>query len=100
MEVGLQFRRRNIAAVPIRQRAGRSLIAKMDILERVLFVAFVVTTNAFVVMNMGWIFLTTTWNSVFSALAPVLSLAALASFLGFVLLEDLLRARRYGAAGL
>ena len=75
-------------------------MAKTDLLERILFVAFVVTTNAFVAMNMGWVFLATRWSSVLSALAPALSLAALTSFLAFVLLEDHLRARRYAAVGM
>jgi len=74
-------------------------MAKLDKLEKVLFMLFVVTTNALVAVNMGWTFLVTSWNSVFLAIVPFLSLATLTSFLAFVFLEDYLRNRRYGAEG-
>ena len=73
---------------------------KLDMLERSLFMAFVVTTNTFVAINMGWVFFMASWTNVLSGLVPVLSLATLASFLAFALLEDYLRYRRHDADGL
>jgi len=74
-------------------------MTKLDMLERVFFLVFVTAANALVVMNMGWALLATSWNSVLLGVAPFLGLATLASFLSFVLLEDYLRTRRYGADG-
>ena len=69
-------------------------MTRMDtLLERFLFVAFIVTTDSFVAMNMAWVFLAASWGSVLSGLVPILSLATLASFLAFALLEDHLRTR-------
>ena len=71
--------------------------AKLNMLERSLFMAFVVTTNTLVAINMGWVFFVASWTNVLSGLVPVLSLATLASFLAFALLEDHLRSRRHDA---
>jgi len=71
----------------------------LDMLEKGLFVVFVVTTNALVAISIGWAFLVASWNSVFLGILPFLSLATLTSFLAFVLLEDYLGSRRYGAGG-
>jgi hypothetical protein len=67
--------------------------------ERVLFVVFVAAANALVVVNLGWAFLGTLWNSSVG-IVPVVSLVTLASFLSFALLEDQLGTRRYGTDGL
>jgi len=75
-------------------------MTKIDILERALFVVFVVATNAFVAINLGWAFLVTSWNSIFASIVPALSLVTLVSFLTFALLEDHLSSRRYGGTGL
>jgi uncharacterized RDD family membrane protein YckC len=75
------------------------MMTRVDVLERALFVAFVVATNALVVISLGWVLLSTSWNSVFSGVVPFLSLATLVSFLAFAFLEDHLRGRRYGADG-
>jgi hypothetical protein len=72
-------------------------MTKLDTLERVLFIVFVVATDALVAINIGWVFLMMSWNSILLGISPILSFAALASFLTFVLLEDYLRNRRYGA---
>jgi len=74
-------------------------MTKLDILERVLFVQFVVAANAFVAINVGWAFLVTSWNSIFASTIPIVSLVTLVSFLAFALLEDHLGSRRYGADG-
>jgi len=71
------------------------MMAKLDILERGLFAIFVVAANAFVVINIGWAFLMTSWDSTFGRIVPVVSLMTLVSFLAFALLEDHLRIRRY-----
>jgi hypothetical protein len=73
---------------------------KSDILERGLFVVFVAATDAFVAINLGWVFLRTFWNSVLPSIFPIVSLLTLVSFLAFALLEDHLRGRRYGGDGL
>jgi len=75
------------------------MMAKLDVLEKVLFMLFVVATNALVAINVGWAFLVTSWNSVFLAIVPFLSLATLTSFLAFVFLEDYLGNRRYRSEG-
>ena len=75
-------------------------MTKLDMLERSLFMAFVVSTNTFVAINMGWVFFMASWTSILSGLVPVLSLATLATFLAFALLEDYLTARRFDANGL
>ena len=72
------------------------MMTKLSILERGLFAIFVVTANAFVVMNFGWVFLMASWNSTFASVVPIVSLMTLVSFLAFALLEDHLRIRRYG----
>jgi hypothetical protein len=75
------------------------MMTKVDILERVLFVTFVVATNALVAINLGWVFLTTSWISVFLGVVPLLGSLTLVSFLAFVFLEDYLGSRRYGSDG-
>jgi len=55
-------------------------MSKFDTLETVLFAVFVVAADAF---SLG--------------LVPVLGLATLGSLLAFVLLEDHVKSRRYGA---
>jgi len=75
------------------------MMAKLDVLEKVLFMLFVLATDALVAINVGWAFLAASWNSVFLGIVPFLSLATLTSFLAFVFLEDYLRNRRYGAEG-
>jgi hypothetical protein len=75
------------------------MTTKLDVLERMLFVVFVVATNAFVVINAGWAFLMMFWNSIFASIVPIISLVTLVSFLTFALLEDHLRSRRYGTDG-
>jgi len=57
-------------------------MSRLDTLETALFAVFVVAADAF---SLG--------------LVPVLGLATLGSLLAFVLLEDRLRNRRYGANG-
>ena len=63
-------------------------MAKLSILEGVLFGVFVVATNALVLMNIGWVFLMAFWNSVPAGIIPIASLVTLVSFLAFALLED------------
>jgi hypothetical protein len=70
-------------------------VPRVETLERVLFITFVVAANAFVAINLGWALLTTSWNSIFADVIPVLGLVTLASYLAFALLEDHLGARRY-----
>ena len=65
-----------------------------NVLERTLFMLFVVTTNAFVGINMGWVLLASPWDSILLRAVPVLGFLALASFLAFVLLEDHIGRRR------
>jgi hypothetical protein len=69
----------------------------LGILERVLFTVFVVATDALVAINIGWVLLTTSWSSIFLGIVPILSFVTLASFLAFVLLEDHLGSRTFGA---
>jgi hypothetical protein len=57
-------------------------MTKLGTLEMVSFILFVVATDAFAL-----------------GVAPILGFATLVSFLAFVLLEDHLRSRRYGADG-
>jgi hypothetical protein len=97
--IGLRFRRRNYRRASIRYRAGHGLIAKLDVLERVLFLVFVAATNAFVAVNMGWVFLTASWSSILSGIVSFLSLATLGSFLAFAVLEDHLGSRRHEVDG-
>ena len=87
-----------IDEISVRRRAGSGTMTRLDVLERVLFVVFVVVADALVAINIGWVFLMTSWNSIFLGIVPVLGIATLVSFLAFVLLEDHLRSRRYGAA--
>ena len=63
-------------------------MTKLNMLEGVLFGVFVVTTNALVVMNTGWVFLVALWNSVFVGIIPIVSMVTIVSFLAFALLED------------
>jgi len=63
-------------------------MTKLNMLEGVLFGVFVVTTNALVVMNTGWVFLVALWNSVFVGIIPIVSVVTIVSFLAFALLED------------
>ena len=74
-------------------------MTKLNILERSLFVVFVTATNAMVVMNLGWVFLMTFWNSVLVSIVPIVSVVTLVSFLAFALLEDHLRSMRCRADG-
>ena len=71
----------------------RRSVDKFGALETALFVAFVACTNVFVVTNLGWAILTTSWSSVLGEIVPAVSLAALASYLAFVLVEDYLGRR-------
>jgi hypothetical protein len=71
----------------------RRSVDKFGALETALFVTFVACTNAFVAINVGWAILTTSWATVLGRVVPAVSLAALASFLAFVLLEDYLGRR-------
>lgn len=57
-------------------------MSKLDTIETVLFGVFVVAADAFAL-----------------GIVPILGLATLGSLLAFVLLEDRLRSRRYGADG-
>ena len=75
-------------------------MTKLDVLERVLFIVFVVATNALIAINIGWVLPVTFWDSVLLGIVPILSFATLVSFLAFVLLEDHLRIRRYRVDGL
>jgi hypothetical protein len=61
-------------------------------LERTLFVAFVMTVDAFVAINLGWA-LFSAWSSPLLPILPILGISALVSFLAFVLLEDYFRNR-------
>ena len=74
-------------------------MTKLDMLERALFVAFVVATNALVALNLGWVLLTTLWNSILSGVVPIVSVATLVTFLAFAVLEDHLRSIRCRADG-
>jgi len=74
-------------------------MTKLDIIERTLFIVFVVSANAFVAMNFGWAILMTSWNSIFASIVPAISLVTLVSFLTFALLEDHMRSRRYYSDG-
>lgn len=81
------------------RESQRGVMTKTVILERGLFAIFVVAANAFVVINFGWAFLMTSWNSTFASIVPIVSLMTLVSFLAFALLEDHLRIKRYGVEG-
>lgn len=67
-----------IDQISVQQRAGRGAMTNLDKLERVLFMVFVVASDAF-----------------FLGIVPILSFATLVSFLAFVLLVDHLRSKRY-----
>ena len=73
-------------------------MAKLDILERGLFIVFVIATNGFVMLNLGWVFLMKYWGPTLAGIIPAVSLAALVSFLSFALLEDHLRGRMHEGA--
>jgi hypothetical protein len=75
------------------------MMTGLGILERALFTVFVVATDALVAINVGWVFLAVSWNSILLGIVPILSFATLASFLAFVLLEDHLGSRRCGVDG-
>jgi len=67
------------------------MMTRPRLLERTLFVAFVVTIDSFVAINLGWAFLSTGWGSIFFGIIPALGITALGCFLAFVVLEDRLR---------
>jgi hypothetical protein len=75
------------------------MMTRPNTLERVLFVVFVIAADAFIVINIVWVFLVMPWNSIFASIVPIVSMVTLVSFLAFALLEDHLRSRKYGADG-
>jgi hypothetical protein len=68
------------------------MMRRPSYLERTLFIAFVMTVDALVALNVGWA-LFSAWSFLFLPILPILGISALVSFLAFVLLEDHLRSR-------